>query len=166
MLHLFIFSIMKFESNIYYIWVGGSCDYAHKERAGGGAYIAELNGLIIDKFTIAEFETTEFRMMLKAMIHAMEKIAESFTSSTQIEFLSNVQYLQNFDKIPATSGDSNTANKDLIEKCIALKNKLQSNPTPIQVTIRILPYHKFSQQAEVHQMASDATRELRQSNER
>lgn len=75
---------MKFESNIYYIWVGGSCDYAHKERAGGGAYIAELNGLIIDKFTIAEFETTEFRMMLKAMIHAMEKIAESFTSSTQI----------------------------------------------------------------------------------
>ena len=54
---------MKFESGIYYIWVGGSCDYGHKERAGGGAYIAELNGNIVDKFTTAEFNTTEFKMI-------------------------------------------------------------------------------------------------------
>ena len=31
----------RMDSATYYIWVGGSCDYAHEERAGGGAYIME-----------------------------------------------------------------------------------------------------------------------------
>lgn len=152
---------MKFESGKYYIWVGGSCDYAHKERAGGGAYIVEFNGKITDKFTTAEFNTTEFRMMLKVMIHAIEKIANEETNVKQIEFLSNVQYLQNYDKKPDASNETNTANTDLIETCIALKSKLQNRPSPINVSIRIVPYHKFLQQAEVHQMASNAMRELR-----
>lgn len=116
---------MKFESGIYYIWVGGSCDYGHKERAGGGAYIAELNGNILDKFTTAEFNTTEFKMIFAAMDHAIEKFIGS-----PIVFLSNVQYIQKYEK-------------------------------PQNVAIKILPYHKFPQQSDVHQMASEAMRELR-----
>ena len=116
---------MKFESGTYYIWVGGSCDYGHEERAGGGAYIAELDGNVVDKFTTAEFNTTEFKMIFAAMDHAIEKFI-----GTPIVFLSNVQYIQKYEK-------------------------------PQNAAIKILPYHKFPQQMEVHQMASEAMRELR-----
>lgn len=116
---------MKFDAGTYYIWVGGSCDYGHKERAGGGAYIAERNGEIADKFTTAEFNTTEFKMIFAAMDRAIEKY-----TNAPIVFLSNVQYIQKYE-------------------------------TPPNATIKILPYHKFPQQAEVHQMASDAMRKLR-----
>ena len=164
---------MKFNNDTLYIWVGGSCDYGHEERAGGGAYIAEIyeaarssthekrgtfheqSGKVIDTYTCAEFGTTEFRMMLKSMIFAMEK----FTGNTaqkisKIEFLSNVQYLLNFDKKP-TTGD--TTNADLIDRCIILKQNFES------VAVRILPYHKFPRQKEVHDMASEAMRKLRNS---
>lgn len=162
---------MKFNNDTLYIWVGGSCDYGHEERAGGGAYIAEIyeathssthekrgtfheqTGKIIDTYTCTEFGTTEFRMMLKSMIYAMEK----FTGNTaqkisKIEFLSNVQYLLNFDKKP-TTGD--TTNADLIDRCIILKQNFES------VAVRILPYHKFPRQKEAHDMASEAMRKLR-----
>ena len=66
----------------------------------------------------------------------------------KIEFLLNVQYLQNFDKADGVNGD-------LIEKCIALKKQFAS------VTVRVLPFHKFLQQKQVHEMASNAMRELR-----
>ena len=28
---------MTQDTSIYYVWIGGSCDYGHKERAGGAA---------------------------------------------------------------------------------------------------------------------------------
>lgn len=176
---------MKFNNDTLYIWVGGSCDYGHEERAGGGAYIAEnyeaahassnmmrgssnekhcsthekrgtfheQSGKVIDIYTCAEFGTTEFRMMLKSMIFAMEKFTGNAAQKiSKIEFLSNVQYLLNFDKKP-TTGD--TTNADLIDRCIILKKNFES------VAVRILPYHKFPQQKEVHDMASDAMRKLR-----
>ena len=30
------------DSTTYYVWIGGSCDYGHKERAGGAAVVIEL----------------------------------------------------------------------------------------------------------------------------
>lgn len=125
---------MKFEKEIIYVWVGGSCDYGHKERAGGGAYIAQIfnneskngaDGKTIDTFSCAEFNTTEFKMIFSAMNHAVEKFA-----GQRIVFLSNVQYILNFEK------------QDLVD-------------------LRILPFHKFSQQQQVHELASQAMRELR-----
>lgn len=140
---------MKFDSDALYVWVGGSCDYGHKERAGGGAYIAQVfdaptkdcaDAKTIDSFTCAEFDTTEFKMIFKAMNHALENFgsanlfnSESAAAPTifsKIIFLSNVQYILNFEK-------------------------------PANVDIKILPYHKFEQQKEVHDMASEAMRELR-----
>ena len=51
----------------YHVWIGGSCDYGHKERAGG-AVVIEQNGRIIGKDVIADLHTTEFRMMLTLMV--------------------------------------------------------------------------------------------------
>lgn len=134
---------MKFEKDIIYVWVGGSCDYGHKERAGGGAYIAQsfkketkdcASAETIDTYTCAEFDTTEFKMIFKAMDYALEKFSASPETSlpafSKIIFLSNVQYILNFEK-------------------------------PENVEVKILPYHKFEQQKKVHDMASNAMRELR-----
>ncbi len=149
---------MKFEKDSLYIWVGGSCDYSHKERAGGGAYIAEIfeaprvfssnesrksspnekrdsshaqSGKVIDTYTTADFNTKEFQMIFRVMDHALEKFTSHIgTKVGSIVFLTNVQYIQNY-------------------------------PKPENVEIKILPYHKFPRQKEVHDMASDAMRKLR-----
>ena len=89
----------------YYVWIGGSCDYGHKERAGGAAVVIEQNGKII-KDVIADLHTTEFRMMLTLMVKVMNELPER----SDIIFLTNVAYIQNFDKEPT----SKSANPDLI----------------------------------------------------
>ena len=33
---------MTQDATTYYVWIGGSCDYGHKERAGGAAVVIEL----------------------------------------------------------------------------------------------------------------------------
>lgn len=150
---------MKFEKDILYIWVGGSCDYGHKERAGGGAYIAQIfeneskdsaRAKTIDSYTCAEFDTTEFKMIFKAMSRALEKFgsannsnrepAANTTTFSKIVFLSNVQYILNFEfQHPETNSDGDSP----------------------KTSVKILPYHKFEQQKDVHDMASNAMRELR-----
>ena len=96
---------------------GGSCDYAHVERAGGGAYIMEKDSKVVERYDIADLHTTEFRMMLTVMLHAMTTIPDG----SSIVFLTNVSYIQNFDKEPTDS----SANADLIRECIAAKKKTQ-----------------------------------------
>ena len=32
---------MTQDTSTYYVWIGGSCDYGHKERAGGAAVVIE-----------------------------------------------------------------------------------------------------------------------------
>ena len=55
---------MTQDISTYYVWIGGSCDYGHKERAGGAAVVIENNGNIISRDLISDLHTTEFRMML------------------------------------------------------------------------------------------------------
>ena len=38
------------EPETVYIWVGGSCDYGHEERAGAGAYIMQKENRTVDSF--------------------------------------------------------------------------------------------------------------------
>ena len=33
--------IMTQDTSTYYVWIGGSCDYGHKERTGGAAVVIE-----------------------------------------------------------------------------------------------------------------------------
>ncbi len=138
---------LHMEPDTYYVWVGGSCDYAHAERAGGGAYIMERNGEVVDTYVTACFATTEFRMMLAVILHAMEVVP----AGSNIVFLTNVSYIQNFDKEPT----DNSANADLIKECIASKMRLAS------ATIKIVPYHKYHQLPDTHDMAHRAMIDLR-----
>ena len=45
---------MTQDTSTYYVWIGGSCDYGHKERAGGAAVVIENNGSIISRDVISD----------------------------------------------------------------------------------------------------------------
>lgn len=94
----------------YKIWIGGSCDYGHKERAGAAACIIECDGKTIRKDVVSDLYTTEFRMMLTLMAKTMAELPED----SELVFLTNAAYIQNF----ATPPTSKSANPDLILQCI------------------------------------------------
>ena len=130
------------DNTTYYVWVGGSCDYGHKERASGWAYIIEHDGREVSRAVDADHDTTEFRMILTAMIRVMEELPEG----SDIVFLTNVAYIQNFDKTPTAK----SANADLVTECIEQKARHHS------VAIKIVPYHKYPLLIETHDMAHEA----------
>ena len=131
----------------YYVWIGGSCDYGHKERAGGAAVVIENNGCIINRDVISDLHTTEFRMMLTLMIKVMQEIPEG----SDILFLTNAAYIQNFDKAPT----SKSANPDLIVQCIEEKKRHNS------VGVKIVQYHKSPLLIKTHDRATEAMAKTR-----
>ena len=130
----------------YYVWIGGSCDYGHKERAGGAVVVIEHNGKII-KDVITDLHTTEFRMMLTLMVKVMNELPEN----SDILFLTNAAYIQNFDKEPTQK----SANPDLIAQCI--ESKLRHN----SVSVKIVQYHKSPLLIETHDTSTEAMKKLR-----
>ena len=140
---------MTFNPTTYYVWLGASCDYAHKERVSSGAYHAELGGKVIDSYVCTDDHTTEFRMLLTAMIQAMETLPEF----SDIVFITNVAYLQNFNREPT----SDTANADLISRCRELI------PRHTSVSVKIVPYHKYPVLSELHQLTHQAMDDYRKS---
>ena len=131
----------------YYVWIGGSCDYGHKERAGGAAVVIEQNGKIISKDVIADLHTTEFRMMLTLMVKVMNELPEG----SDILFLTNAAYIQNFNKEPTQK----SANPDLIAQCIESKQRHNN------VSVKIVQYHKSPLLIETHDTSSEAMKKLR-----
>ena len=163
---------MTQDTSTYYVWIGGSCDYGHKERAGGAAVVIELieqreqsqtclnsaesrqkktkgqhNGNIISRDVISNLHTTEFRMMLTLMVKVMQEIPEG----SDILFLTNAAYIQNFDKAPT----SKSANPDLIIQCIEEKKRHNS------VRVKIVQYHKSPLLIETHDRATEAMAKTR-----
>ena len=47
---------MTQNTSTYYVWIGGSCDYGHKERAGGAAVVIEHNSNIISRDVISDLQ--------------------------------------------------------------------------------------------------------------
>lgn len=139
--------IVKTVSTTHYVWIGASCDYGHKERASAGASITEVGDKRLGVWTCSAFGSTEFRMLLTLMIHAMETLPEG----SDIVFITNVAYCTNFDKLPTEK----TANSDLIAECIGLKARHRS------VEVKIVNYHKFSQLRETHELARERMNSLR-----
>lgn len=137
---------MTKDATTYYVWIGGSCDYGHKERAGGAAVVIEHNGKII-KDVITDLHTTEFRMMLTLMVKVMNELPEN----SDILFLTNAAYIQNFDKEPTQK----SANPDLIAQCI--ESKLRHN----SVSVKIVQYHKTPLLIETHDTSTEAMKKLR-----
>jgi len=117
---------LRLKPDIYYVWCGGCCDYAHRRRCSGGAYIMQYNDKDIETYVVTDDHTTEFRMILSVMIHAMANLPQG----SDIGFLSNVTYIQqNFDKEPSNK----SANADLIRDCISKKkihNSVQLKSSP------------------------------------
>lgn len=147
---------MTQDTSTYYVWIGGSCDYGHKERAGGAAVVIEHNGNIISRDVISDLHTTEFRMMLTLMLKVMQEIPEG----SDILFLTNAAYIQNFDKTPtAKSAESRgrkaRANPDLIIQCIEEKKRHNS------VGVKIVQYHKSPLLIETHDRATEAMAKTR-----
>ena len=139
--------IMTQDTSTYYVWIGGSCDYGHKERAGGAAVVIEHNGNIISRDVISDLHTTEFRMMLTLMVKVMQEIPEG----SDILFLTNAAYIQNFDKTPTAK----SANPDLIIQCIEVKKRHNS------VGVKIVQYHKSPLLIETHDRATGAMAKTR-----
>ena len=164
---------MTQDSTTYYVWIGGSCDYGHKERAGGAAVVIENNGNIISRDVISDLHTTEFRMMLTLMVKVMQELEPG----SDILFLTNAAYIQNFDKTPTTKSANRTsieskdvslltisaesrgrkarANSDLILQCIEEKKRHNS------VGAKIVQYHKSPLLMETHDMATEAMAKTR-----
>ena len=138
---------MRMTPGTYYVWCGGSCDYGHEERCSGGAYIMQKDDAIIDRYVIADDHTTEFRMILSVMIHAMEIVPEG----SDIVFLTNAAYIQNFDKAPTPR----SANPDLIARCIEAKQRHNT------VSVKIVQYHKSPLLIETHDLSTEAMKRLR-----
>ena len=165
---------MTQDSTTYYVWIGGSCDYGHKERAGGAAVVIEHNGSIISRDVISNLHTTEFRMMLTLMVKVMHELE----AGSDILFLTNAAYIQNFDKTPTAKSANRTsseskdvslltisaesrgrkarANPDLILQCIEEKKRHNS------VGVKIVQYHKSPLLMETHDMATEAMAKTRQ----
>ena len=131
----------------YKIWLGGSCDYGHKERAGAAACIIECDGKTIRKDVVSDLYTTEFRMMLTLMAKTMAELPED----SELVFLTNAAYIQNF----ATPPTSKSANPDLILQCIEEKKKHHS------VNVKIVPYHKSPLLIETHERSTETMKMLR-----
>ena len=164
---------MTQDSTTYYVWIGGSCDYGHKERAGGAAVVIEHNGSIISRDVISNLHTTEFRMMLTLMVKVMHELE----AGSDILFLTNAAYIQNFDKTPTAKSANRTsseskdvslltisaksrgrkarANPDLILQCIEEKKRHNS------VGVKIVQYHKSPLLMETHDMATEAMAKIR-----
>ena len=109
--------------------------------------VIEQNGKIISKDVIADLHTTEFRMMLTLMVKVMNELPEG----SDILFLTNAAYIQNFDKEPTQK----SANPDLIAQCIKSKQRHNS------VSVKIVPYHKSPLLIETHDMATEAMAKTR-----
>lgn len=138
---------MTQDATTYYVWIGGSCDYGHKERAGGAAVIIEQDRKIISKEVIADLHTTEFRMMLTLMVKVMNELPEE----SAILFLTNAAYIQNFDK----ASTPKSANPDLIAQCIESKQRHDS------VSVKIVQYHKSPLLIETHDTSTETMKKLR-----
>ena len=110
---------MTQDTSTYYVWIGGSCDYGHKERAGGAAVVIEHNGNLISRDVISDLHTTEFRMMLTLMVKVMQEIPEG----SDILFLTNAAYIQNFDKAPTVNQQTERAARTKMQA------RLQSLPS-------------------------------------
>ena len=123
------------------------CAWIQKERAGSAAVVIEHNGNIICRDVISDFYTTEFRMILTIMIKKMKELPEH----SDILFLTNAAYIQNFDKIPTAK----SANPDLIFQCIEAKKRHNT------VSVMITPYHKSPLLIETHNMATAAMIKIR-----
>ena len=103
----------------------------------------QLNDKTIESYAISDDYTTEFRMILSAMIHAMQVLP----ADSDIVFLTNVSYIQqNWDRQPTDK----SANANLIGECLTERERHHS------VTVKLVPFHKSHLLPMTHELAHEA----------
>ena len=107
----------------------------------------ESNGKVISRDVISDLHTTEFRMILTLMV----KVLHELEAGSDILFLTNAAYIQNFDKTPTAK----SANPDLILQCIEEKKRHNS------VGVKIVQYHKSPLLIETHDRATEVMAKTR-----
>ena len=85
------------------------------------------------------------------MLTLMVKVMNELPEGSDILFLTNAAYIQNFNKEPTQK----SANPDLIAQCIESKQRHNS------VSVKIVPYHKSPLLIETHDMATEAMAKTR-----
>ena len=85
------------------------------------------------------------------MLTVMVKVLHELEAGSDILFLTNAAYIQNFDKTPTAK----SANPDLILQCIEEKKRHNS------VGVKIVQYHKSPLLMETHDMATEAMAKIR-----
>lgn len=109
----------------------------------------QLDNKLLHTFTLGDSHTTEFRMILSAMIHAMKRVP----AGSDIVFLSNVSYIQqNFSREPS---DKPRANADLLQECRSMQANHHS------ITVKLIPFHKYNKLQEANRLAHQAMEEQR-----
>ena len=108
----------------------------------------QLNDKTIESYTISDDHTTEFRMILSVMIHAMQILP----ADSDIVFLTNVSYIQqNWDRPPTDK----SANADLINKCLSEKKRHHS------AMVKLVPFHKYHLLPMTHELAHEIMKKHR-----
>ena len=85
------------------------------------------------------------------MLTLMAKTMAELPEDSELVFLTNAAYIQNF----ATPPTSKSANPDLILQCIEEKKKHHS------VNVKIVPYHKSPLLIETHERSTETMKMLR-----
>ena len=85
------------------------------------------------------------------MLTLMVKVMNELPEGSDILFLTNAAYIQNFDKAPTLK----SANPDLIAQCIDSKQIHNS------VSVKIVQYHKSPLLIETHDASTEAMKKLR-----
>lgn len=108
----------------------------------------QLNDKTIESYAISDDHTTEFRMILSVIIHAMQILP----ADSDIVFLTNVSYIQqNRDRHPTDK----SANADLISKCLSEKKRHHS------AMVKLVPFHKYHLLPMTHELAHEAMKNHR-----
>ena len=69
------------DTSTYYVWIGGSCDYGHKERAGGAAVVIEHNGSIISRDVIIDHNSVGVKIV---QYHKSPLLIETHDRATEV----------------------------------------------------------------------------------
>ena len=88
------------DTSTYYVWIGGSCDYGHKERAGGAAVVIEHNGSIISRDVISDHNSVGVKIV---QYHKSPLLIETHDRATEAMAKTRKEFHQKNNRLSVSS---------------------------------------------------------------
>ena len=88
------------DTSTYYVWIGGSCDYGHKERAGGAAVVIEHNGSIISRDVISDHNSVAVKIV---QYHKSPLLIETHDRATEAMAKTRKEFHQKNNRLSVSS---------------------------------------------------------------